>query len=181
MEQIKEFSPYIKMGAGTIMSSAGAYTEGRDAETIAKMQAAEMRVRAKQALAVGSREAAAQDRETALAISRAQAVAAASGGGAVDPTVLKIIGDIAARGSENVQMELYNAGEEARGLRNQAAMTAYEGKQARKAGTIRAATTLMSGVGKIADKWGGTWEEEKAKNAEIGYTYGSSKTPSPFM
>ena len=90
--------------------------------------------------------------------SRALAVAAASGGGALDPTVLNLIGGIAGEGQLAADTERYNAAVDAQGMRTQAAATEYEGKLALanakrsrtasfiKAGTVLAGTTGFKGA-----------------------------------
>src|SRR5690606_1168127 len=111
-------------GAATFMSARGLLAEGdaleasgRAAEQAAIFEARQMRTQAGQEQAVSQRAAEERMREAGLLMSRAQAVAAASGGGALDPTVLRIIGGLAAEGELAAATEQYNDDERARQLK----------------------------------------------------------------
>ena len=82
--------------------------------------------------------------------SRALAVAGASGAGATDPTVLRLISGIAGEGALAAQTAMFNANEQARGMRNQANSTKFEGKQAKSASKMKAISTVLSGAGSAA-------------------------------
>jgi hypothetical protein len=110
-----------------------------------------MRENAKGAVAVGSANASAVAKQYRLAQSRALALAAASGGSAVDPTVVKIMADLASAGSTATRVQVFNAEEQARGMRNQAAATEYGGELAKQAGKRKALFTVLSGAKSIYD------------------------------
>lgn len=76
--------------------------------------------------------------------SRALAVAAASGGGIDDPTMVNLIGDLNAEGEYRVLSTLYVGQDEAEGLRAQAEARSREGEAALNTGYVNAAKTVMS-------------------------------------
>lgn len=132
---------------GSIVSGLGQMQAGRAANASAKFQAAQLEQRAGQERAAAQRQAIEERRKAALAISRGQAVAAASGAGATDPTVMNITGDVAAQGEYNALSALFGGEERARGAQLQATATRMEGKQAKKAGMIGGLGTIAGGVG----------------------------------
>ena len=132
---------------GSLLSAFGSLEKGKEQYKAAKYQAAQLQSNANQAEGSGQRDAIAQLRQSDLLQSRALAVAGASGAGAVDPTVLRIISGIAGEGQLAANTAMYNANEAARGMRNQAAAGLYEAKQAKKASMITALSTVLSGAG----------------------------------
>jgi hypothetical protein len=135
---------------GSLLSAFGSIQDGQQQYAAAQYQAKQLQQNAGQTEAAGQRDAENQTRQSLLMQSRALAVAGASGAGAVDPTVLKLISGIAMEGDLAARTAMYNADEQARGMRNQASATVYEGKQARKAGKIKALSTVLSGMGNTA-------------------------------
>ena len=77
---------------GTVLSGLAAAQQGKAMEAEAKRQATEER-------AIASRRGEERRMDTARVISRQKAVAASSGAGVTNPTILDIIGDTAQRGS----------------------------------------------------------------------------------
>lgn len=193
MEQIANYLPYAQQGAATLMSARAYEAEGRAqqqagemANAAAKFEARQMRTQAGQEQAVAQREAENRMRESALLMSRAQAVAAASGGGALDPTVLRIIGGLAAEGELAAATERYNGDERARQLKLAAVGREYEGVQAKYAGDVarsvgkwRAQNTLLQGAASMASAWGPSFKESQEAEAASypGYDYGYSGAP----
>lgn len=98
--------------------------------------------------------------------SRAIAVAAASGGGIDDPTIVNLIGDLNAEGEYNVMARLYVGEDKAEGLRQSSYEQRAEGEAALNAGYMKAATTVMSlftgGAAGAAGKIGGSGVVGKA-------------------
>jgi len=152
---------------GTVLSAKGnvdagnaAARRGKAEQKLAEYQAAQLEQNAGQEIASGQRDAEAQLLQSRLLQSRALAVAAASGGGALDPNVLKIIGGIAGEGQQAADTTRYNAKESARGMRDQASATRYSGYQAAEAGRIakktgraQAITTMLSGASSFKNAW----------------------------
>lgn len=137
--------PQILGGLGGVASFYGNILEGNDAERLAKLQAAQLRENAGQAEAAGQQAGEEELRKSELALSRMIAVAAASGGGASDPTVLKLASGITAEGELAAGMQRYNASSAARGMRIQAGLTEQEGAAKKRASRWRAAGGLLSG------------------------------------
>lgn len=138
---------------GSVLSGLGQMQAGKAANANAKFQAAQMEQQAGQERASSQREAIAQRRQANIMRSNAQAAAAASGGGATDPTVLNITGNLAKEGEYNALSALFEGEERARGLNLQATTTRMEGKQAKKQGMIGGAATIIGGVGSAMSKY----------------------------
>lgn len=137
-------------GAG-FRSGAGIYS-GIEADRAASYTADSLDVSGGQAVAASQRTAQEEERRAKLLQSRAQAVAAASGAGASDPTVVDIISQIAGQGAYRSQIALYDGLEQQRLLRAKADAARYQGKSARVASEIGAITS----AGKtFFDKYGG--------------------------
>lgn len=81
---------------------------GKNTKKLSDFMTAQYAARGKEAVATGQRGALAEQRQARLAMSKAQAVAAASGGGASDPTVQHIIGGLASEGNTNALSALYS-------------------------------------------------------------------------
>lgn len=136
--------------AGTAMSTVGSIRQGQAQQQAAEFEARQMDVSAKGVEAAGQHAAIERRRQSELLQSRAQAAAGASGFGAVDPDVLRIIGGITEEGERGFQAELFNAQQQATGMRSQAIATRFEGREAVKAGQTRAISTALSGAADAA-------------------------------
>jgi len=132
---------------GSILSGLGQMQAGKAAKANANFQSAQMEQQAGQERASSQREAIALRRQSAIMQSNAQAASAASGGGATDPTVLNITGNLAREGEYNALSALFAGEERARGQKLQAASTRIEGKQAQKQGYSGGAATIIGGIG----------------------------------
>ncbi len=95
----------------------------------ANADAAAQRVQAGQEQASAEGKAIEQDRQTKLMQSAAIAQAGGTGGDALDPTVLDIMGTIGQRGAYNEKSALYEGDANANLLNNQATLTQFQGKQ----------------------------------------------------
>jgi hypothetical protein len=160
--------PAILTGLGAGTEFAGNETLADNARLQAQRQAAalqfqqrQLTVNAGQAIAAGQYGAAEQQRQGALIQSRAQALAAASGAGAVDPTVVNIIGHNAGEIALRANMALYQGEEQARQLRMAAAAKGYDAQLAMDAGDAKAEaygmaakTALFKGAGSMFAKYG---------------------------
>lgn len=98
-------------------------------------------------MAATSAEVAEAEREKERVQGRAVSVAAASGGGVDDPTVVNLIGDLNAEGTYRMMAKLYAGSDEALGIYNEAEMARREGDAALQAGYVKAAKTVMSSYG----------------------------------
>lgn len=145
--------------AGSILGGIGSIQQGRAANAMAKFEARQMEVQAGQVRAAGQREEEERLRESRLQQSRALAIAGASGGGVSDPNVLRIISGLAAEGERGRQAERFRAESEAEQLRAGAVARRAEGKAAKKAGIIGAASTILQGAGQAANVYFGAQKQ----------------------
>lgn len=128
-------------------------------------QAEQLQINAGQAQAASQYAAADVDRRTKLLASRALAVAASSGGGASDPTVVNAIAGIASEGAYRRAVAIYQGDDAARRLEMQAESTEYEAKnrsaaekRAAYSGFLGAGTSLLKGTARSSSlraKYGG--------------------------
>lgn len=167
----------ILRGTQTAISSVGSLMEGnaasraakraaKDSKKAGKFEGAQYRQQAGQERAGSQRQAIEERRAARIAQSRAVAVAAASGAGASDPTVMNIVGNLAADGEYNALSALFSGEEAARGLENAASGAEYEGRSSaagyrtranayRSAARNTAIGTALDGMSTFYDKYSG--------------------------
>lgn len=166
--------------AGAGSQAAAAESEGKAQKAMAEYQARQLRYKAGQERASSQKQAINERRRARLAGSRARAVAAASGGGASDPTVMDILATLRGEGEYNAQSALYEGEESARGLEAQAsaaeasgdyasAAAAYRAKATRRAGYMSAAGNLLSSGASFYSKY---WPEQEATTMADTYNIG---------
>lgn len=141
--------------AGTAVSAVGTIAAGHSQNEMAKSQAAAAERQASEERASSQREAIQRSKEARLVMSRQQAVAASSGGGAADSTVLNLMGDTASQGWFNQASAIYEGESRGRALEDQAAISRWQGKQAKMASFISAGSTVLSGVSGFSQGWRG--------------------------
>lgn len=149
--------------AGTGLGAVGSILEGQSAASAAEAEGIQAIAQAKSARATSQRQANEERRQGDLAISRAQAVAAAGGGGATDPTVLNIVGDIAGQSEYNALSALYEGTTAADTLEYQAKIKAMQARDAKIAGYIGAGSKLLSGGASLYDRYSGGGPPNKTK------------------
>lgn len=137
-------------GISNLVAGQAARSAGQAARGAAYFKAAQLDQNAQSVVAAGQRNAEDERLKATLLASRALAVAAASGGGASDPTVTKVITDIAGRGAYNAGMALYNAEEQARQLTTGAEAERYGGRIAEAGGKQRQAAYDFGAASKFA-------------------------------
>lgn len=165
------------MEYGANMESAGVYRQmGETAATAQEFQAEQATVNAGQARAAAQREQAEQLRQSRLLQSRAVALAAASGGGVSDPSIVNLMGQIAGEGAYRGMVALYKGEEQARALRMEAAARRYDAAAARRGGEIRGAAyesaavgSLLKGGMSLFEKYG---RSDQPKAAAVEWTSG---------
>lgn len=145
----KVASTVLSVGS-TVMGYFSQRNAGIAAKQEADYRAAQLDQRAGQERATAQRQAMIERRRGALAKSRAQALAAAGGGGALDPSVADIMGDLEGESELNALNALYVGEERARDDESAAVLERYSGQQKKKAGYLAARTTALSGLGEIA-------------------------------
>jgi hypothetical protein len=135
---------------------------GQRRNVAAQFEAQQLEQQAGQVVAASQRDAREERRKADLVASRALALAAASGGGASDPTVVRIIAGIAGEGSYRASVSLYRGEDQARRLRMGAKARRYEGAAAEDIGLreeagheIAGTAALFSGSSTLAGRYGG--------------------------
>lgn len=140
----------ILQGLGGIMGGMAARRAGKSERAAAQFQAAQLEQNAGQAVAASQRAAAEERRKASLAVSRALAVAAASGGGASDTTVQNVIANLDAEGAYRSMVALYEGQEKSRQLSMAAAGKRYEGELAAQGGRQKGSAMMFAGLGSAA-------------------------------
>lgn len=110
-------------------------------QNAADYQAKTMEIQAGQERAASQRTAIAQGRQKQLVLSRAQAIAGASGAGASDPSVITNESNIEREGTLNSLNSLYRGEQTAQGLEEGAGLKRYEGDASAYGGAASAAGT----------------------------------------
>lgn len=154
MEFLKENPSAIMGAAGGMVQTIGHGRAGMAENSMARYESAQHESLAVAELATASHASAEEQRQKRLALSRAQLVGAASGGG----RAANVEGAIEAEGQYRALTALWQGGEAASGRRTQAAVRRMEGTAARKAGFIRGFGTLAASG---ASMWGkySEWSE----------------------
>lgn len=159
--------PLALTAAGTAISAMGTIAGGNAAAEAGERQQEAYYYRAKQeeqaaqeSRASAQRAALEKRREGRFLQSKLQARAAASGGGADDPTVLNLSADIARRSEYDALFDMYRGENRARGLEDEAfgsRMTGdaarIEGIQKKKASRIAAIGTIIGGASSMASTY----------------------------
>lgn len=148
--------------AGAKMQSDAAAQQGEYQARVAEMQALALQQEAQQKQAAAQREMITREKQKDLLLSRQQAVAAASGGGATDPTILQLMGTTAGQGEYNALSALYEGDVQAQSLNYQADIERYKAMRARQAIGPAQSAALLSGVSSFGSalsglskvKWG---------------------------
>jgi hypothetical protein len=140
--------------AGTGMAAGGQLAAGAQAAALGRAQAASLGVQAGQEVAQGTQDIANAALNTKYVISQTRGAAAASGGVATSPTVVGLEGQIAARGSYSALAQMYEQREKANALNYQGALDIYSGKVEQTADQVKAFSTVLSGAGSLASKYG---------------------------
>jgi hypothetical protein len=192
----------LLQAAGTVVSAAGTIASGQSANRIGQMErdrlvaqgiatkqasdyeAAQLDIQANDEFASAQREAQQQGRQKRLALSRLQAVGAAGGFTATDPSSLALADEIEKYGTLQEQMSMYGGESRRSGLRaaaegrrfsgDSALASAYasgdiaaaEGRSKRDASYMSAAGTIISSGSSMYEKYA------KSKPVTSGLRYG---------
>jgi hypothetical protein len=162
-------------GAGSALSAGGTLMAGNaQADALhatrfnqllaGKYKADELRMAANEAQGASQREAMAFSRNKDMLLSRARAVAGASGGGATDTSVLKTMGGIEQQGEFQKAMALYAGENRANNLRYEAdnawkeavnndAAIQHEAGMTRYNAKMSAMGTLLGGAGSALNQY----------------------------
>jgi len=146
--------PLIGKMLGSALTAGSHKAAGRAAKRAADFEAAQLQVRAGEVRALSQRQAEEERFGALLLQSRALAVAAASGAGASDPTVINAIAGLAKRGDYAARSRLYEGEATGRRYEGAAAARRYEGRQAKRAGETRALSTVLDAGLSLFDRYG---------------------------
>lgn len=146
-------------GYGQVIGSIFGMMASREMGRAARVQGERQRVAAEFAsyqadqqagiaLGLSQQQAAEERRQARHAASRALAVAAASGAGVSDPTMVRILADIRGLGAYRASVALYEGEAKARTLRLDAAAGRVAGYDAEAEGASRDAGYALAGLGK---------------------------------
>lgn len=146
---------------GNSAAGEAAVRAGEAKRQAAQFEAEQLRVNAGQSVAAAQRVALETERQAALVESRGRAVAAASGGGASDPTVVHLLSRVASEGAYRAAVARYEGDSKARQMRMQAAATEYGGEIAAQGGRdaqaayqTKAFGSIISGAGSLFSRYG---------------------------
>lgn len=167
----------IAMIGGTLLSASGQSQAGREEQKRLGFEASQLEQGAGQDRAASQRRAIEERRQARLVQSRAQAVAAASGAGALDADVVRNIADIEGEGEYRALTALYEGEDSAVGKETQAKMNRYQGRAARRAGNIAAMSTILQGASSMNSRYGGGSQAASNPITAINRSGGWSSTP----
>lgn len=143
------------VAAGAVLSAGSTILgAGSEAKQL-KSEARQLEYNAGQRRASSQRQAIDERRDADLAASRALALAAASGGGADDPTVVNNIAKISGEGEYRALTALYNGDVEARQMEQDAIARRKEAKNVKRAGYLEAAGTIISAGSSLSGRFKG--------------------------
>ena len=140
--------------AGTIAGGDAAATAGQSGKNAMEFRALQEEQAANESRAGGQRLALEKGREARFLQSKLQASAAASGGGATDPGILDLTGDIAARGEYESLFEMFKGENRARGLEDQAMGSRMTGEALLAEGEAKRRASRLSALGTILGSGG---------------------------
>ena len=149
----KEMAEALAIGGSVLKAGGTIFSSQAQAKSL-KNEARQLDTKAGLERASSQREAMEERRKARLLQSRGQAVAAASGGGADDPTIVNLMADIAGEGEYRSLTALYEGNERAFGLEAEAKARRKEAKNAKIAGYIDAGSTLIGAGSSMAQRYG---------------------------
>ena len=143
----------IMMIAAAAVSAYSAVQQGKAAKAASAFNATIATQNAEISRDNAEAQATQQDRENLL---RLGAIRAAQGksGGTASGSVLDVLADTAAQGELERQNIVYQGELRARGFANTATLDEFGGKNAEKAGYLKAGSELLSGAGKAYSAYG---------------------------
>lgn len=124
--------------AGGIASVYGAHMQGVSEQQVSAAEARQLEQKSKAAIATSQKEASEQKRRARLLQSQLIARAAASGSSVSDVGIENLLAGLEAEGEYNALSALYEGKTRADSLSYAAKVRRFEGKQAKRAGNIRA-------------------------------------------
>ena len=141
--------------AATAATAAGSILGAGSESKALRGEAAQLDYNAGQRRASSQRQAIDERRDADLAGSRALALAAASGGGADDPTVVNLVSGIHGEGEFRALTALYDGNTDAAQMEREADARRKEAKIAKRTGYLKAAGSILSSGSTLYDRFGG--------------------------
>lgn len=145
--------PFVSAALG-VVSAIGTIASGNAQNKAYGYQAAQAEQAAGQERATAQRAAIEERRAAKFALSKGQAVAAASGTDPLSVSTVDIQEDLAAQGEYNAMSQLFAGEERARGLEGQAGAYRTQGKIAKQAAVITGMSTLATTGSSLYNKYG---------------------------
>ncbi len=145
--------PVALMAAGSLLSAGGSNIGANSEAKELRSQAAQLDAQAGLERASSQRAAIDEKRQARLLASRGLAVAAASGGGADDPSVVNALAGIEGEGEYRALTALYNGDQTASGMEADAAAKRRGAKSVKTAGWMKAGGSILSAGSSIADRY----------------------------
>ena len=142
---------------GTIGQANAQKAQGEQALATANYQAQLAERKGKEEFALKQREAMEIKRERERALGQQTAIAATSGLGTLDETVLALNADVIEESSLRQSNAMYEGASARAGYYEQAQATRIEGVQARDGYRRAASGTILGGVGRMAGKLAGSF------------------------
>ena len=173
--------------AGGALSAAGTIAGGNAAAAAGQSQQQALEFRAKQedqaaqeSRAVAQRQAIESRHKGELLQSTLQARAAAGGGGADDPTVLELGGNIAQRSEYDALFDMYKGENRARGLQDSAIGSRMSGDAALAEGRAKQSASYLSAAGTLIGSAGSAYRTYNISPGSDGFTPSSSGSGMPL-
>lgn len=147
--------------AGTLMGGSAAAAAGQSAQQAQYFKAAQEEQAAQESRAASQRISLDKAREGRLLNSKLQANAAASGGGASDPTIVDLAQGIAGRSEYDSLLEMYKGENRGRGLEDSAIGSRLSGDAAKAEGEAKQNASYLSAAGTIIGTAGSAYKTYK--------------------
>lgn len=166
---VSSVSPYVRGASaigqigGTILQVEGANQQAKAVQNQANYTSDQLKVNASNDMAAAEQTEQQQNLQNNYVLSKAQAISAASGGSATDPTAVTNMKTIAGVGRYRALTDMYNGQAKATADMNQAAATQYGASLASQADTTRSYGSILSGASSLFDKYGSLDDNSKTK------------------
>ncbi len=157
---------------GTAVQAAGTLAAGREQRQALEYEAKQLDIEGKQRQAEAQLEGEQYKRDKELALSRLQAVGAASGFTATDPTALALADEIARYGTLQEQLAGFGGKRQRAGLEAQAEGRRLTGRAVMQGARYDAAGTILGGISSFAGKYAKKYAPSGGGNLRYGAGYG---------
>lgn len=142
---------------GGFVQAEGIKQQGKAEKAAAYDEALQLEAKGKEDFAASQRDMLAKRKEGELVNSRIQALAAASGGGADDPTIVKLMTGVAEESEYNAQSAIYGGASRRKGLFGAAKNRRMGGDASLLGSKYAAAGAILGGISSAAGKMIGSY------------------------